>query len=488
MGWTGDAQVFSKTASYLHDCYAFYEKYLYDISQEQKRKAGKVPNFIPSFGDEGTSSVWGDAVCIIPWNVYVFSGDKRILEKTFPSMVSWLSYIQKIDEKNNGWNDVFHFGDWLALDKKNGVKNEVMGATPVDYIARVYYLNSLRIAAKTASILGEQEQAETFDQRSHSLAQYIREEYFSMNGRSVIQTQTGLLMALAFDLIDPKDKIIQALLNKFEETNHKLDTGFIGTSMICNVLTENGMEDLAYELLLNEEFPGWLYAVNLGATTVWERWDSVLPDGSISDSGMNSLNHYSYGSIVEWLFKHGAGIQPCEDEPGMRKVKLAPKLNWALKTLSCGYKSPSGDYHIQWELIDGNHVKIDIEVPFNCEAALILPHIRLADYISSDNPMFDYLVDDCCILLPGKYTVTYETTKNFKKIYNTFTPIKELLYHSKVKKFLAENSPTIFDVPLEMRHLSMREMAENYIGNDAVMKKQITQQFDQLDEVLEQIV
>lgn len=487
MGWTGDAQVFSKTASYLRDSYAFYEKYLYDIGQEQKRTAGRVPNYIPSFGDEGTSSVWGDAVCIIPWNVYMFTGDTEILEKSFPSMIAWLRYIQKIDGKDKGWDNFFHFGDWLALDRKNGVANEVMGATPIDYISRVYYLNSLKIVWKTATILGETKLADEFKEMANDIASYVQNEYFSPNGRSVVQTQTGLLMALQFELINKTDFIIKTLKEKFEETNHKLDTGFIGTSMICDVLAENGMIDLAYELLLNEEFPGWLYAVNLGATTIWERWNSVSPDGKISGSGMNSLNHYSYGSIVEFLFKHCAGIQPREEAPGFRKAKIAPQLNWYLRKVSASYQSQAGTYSVQWELIDSNHVTINVEVPFNCQAVLMLPNADLSMIKNKDNPIFEHIEGEACLLHPGKYSVTYETTKNFRKIYNTYSPIKELLYHSAIKKFLEQNSPTILQVPVEMRHYSMREMAINFMGGDEDEKRQITQQFDQLDAVLETI-
>lgn len=484
MGWTGDAQVFSQTALYLRNCYSFYEKYLYDLSKEQLSAFGRVPNYVPSFGDEGTSSVWGDAACIIPWNVYLFSGDKEILKSQYPSMLAWVDYIRKIYNDHNEWDSVYHFGDWLALDTHANGKNEVRGATPIDFITRVYYYNSVRITAKTAQLLSKNKDAKRLKELEDELLHHIQNEYFTNNGRSVVQTQTGLLMSLNFDLIENKEKIISRLKEKFEETDHKLETGFVGTSMLCTVLSQFGMEDLAYELLFNEEFPGWLYAVNLGATTIWERWNSVQEDGTISDSGMNSLNHYSYGSIVEWIFKYCMGISPLENHPGFTKVRIAPQLNWKMRKLDATYNSVAGAYHVRWELINGEHVELKVTVPFNCEAILDLPNFAEGEYLKCDNTSIKEIKEGQYILEPGKYMLSYKTNKNFKKIWSTYTPIKELLYHSEIKKILTKYSPTILDVPKEMRHQSIRDISSKYVGNDDNLRQQLDEQFTQMDQLL----
>lgn len=460
MGWTGDAQVFSPTACFLRDSYAFYRKYLYDIASEQEENGGLVPNVVPAVGNEGTSSVWGDAACIIPWNLYLFYGDSSILSEQFDSMKAWVDYITKMDGQDNGWRDESHFGDWLALDNPSGEGD--YGGTDSGFIASVYYAHSAGLVAKSARILGKQEEAVRYDKLAGKVLQEVRDEYFSKNGRCCLNTQTALIMALHFGLTETPEKTREALRKNFKDSNGKLQTGFVGTPLLCNQLSEEGMGELAYKLLLNEEYPGWLYEVKLGATTVWERWNSVLPDGSISSTGMNSLNHYAYGSIIEWLYRYGAGVNPIEDAPGFRKVRLIPAPWYSLKYLKAECNTAAGLYKSAWEVLDENHVKIQVTVPFGCEAELILPFAPESVYMDKENPMFAKVKDGVCLLHAGEYSVIYETIQVLRHVLSTNSPIRELLEDSRVKEYLTKNHPEMVRLPAAFKDISLRQIAAEY--------------------------
>jgi len=415
MGWTGDAQVFSATACYQMDCFAFFKKYLYDMSTEQQEGEGRVPEVVPSFGHENTSCAWGDAACVIPWNLYRFYGDKQILEDQYESMKAWVDYMTRVDGEDNGWRRRFHFGDWLALDGPGGVDG-VMGGTEVGFIASTYYRYSTGILARAARILGKEEEAARYEALAEKILHEIRQEYFSPLGRCCIDTQTGLLLTLRHGLSVDPEKTKKALVKKLEDNNGMLKTGFVGTPLLCEELTRMGRADMAYRLLLNEEYPGWLYEVKLGATTVWERWNSVLEDGSISSTGMNSLNHYAYGSIVEWIYSRCAGILQDEEVPGFKRVIFAPEVNWELGSVDAGYNSAAGIWRSSWKALDENHLEVKVTVPFGCSAELLLPLAPESLYReASDNPVFANVKDGRCFLEAGEYCVSYETAEPIKR-------------------------------------------------------------------------
>lgn len=416
MGWTGDAQVFSPTATYLKDTYAFYAKYLYDMSREQSALDGKVPDVVPSCGVESCACVWGDASCIIPWNLYLFYGDPSILEDQFESMRSWVDYITKVDGDNHGWRHVFHYGDWLALDNPKGGAEQVFGATDEEFIANTYYAVSAGIVAKAAAVLGRKEEEEKYARLSKEQFETVRREYYSATGRCCIKTQTAMILTLKYGLSDNLELTKSQLKKLFEDSDNKLKTGFVGTPLLCNVLSENGFDSLAYELLLNEEYPGWLNEVKLGATTVWERWNSLLSDGTISGIGMNSMNHYAYGSVEEWLFRHSAGIDFVDSAPGFTRVEFKPVLNWELRSMEAEYDSPSGLYKSAWRLTDPCHVELSVTVPFGCSAALRLPCAKEETFDDRKNPMFADVREGICYLEPGTYQVSYETSEPLGKI------------------------------------------------------------------------
>lgn len=374
MGWTGDAQVFTNTATYMSDTYAFYSKFLYDMGREQEDNKGAVPVVIPSAGHNDIVSVWGDAACIMPWNLYVLYGDKSILRQQYDSMKTWVEYVRAVDGDDHGWRKTLQLGDWLALDYPAAFDPErCMGGTDEGFIASVYYAASAEIVSKAAAVLGYTEDAENYKELSERIFNDVGHDYYTPGGRCAVDTQTGLVLTLKYHLSCDEEWTKARLRHLFECNDNKLRTGFVGTPLLCNVLTEYGMEDIAWKLLLNEDYPGWLREVKLGATTVWERWNSLDDDGKITGTSMNSMNHYAYGSVVEWIYRHVAGLNFTEAAVGCRKAVVEPLVNKDLQYADTTYDSPAGLWRSRWEYLDDSHVKINVTVPFGCSATLVLP-------------------------------------------------------------------------------------------------------------------
>lgn len=385
MGWTGDAQVFCRTASYHMDTYAFYTKYLHDLAKETLAQQGMVPNVVPGFfpvrtsepGFEyGGSSVWGDAATIIPWTMYLHYGDAEILKRQYPGMQAWVEWNIREDGKAGGSHlrtTGVHFGDWLALD--GPVEGGVYGGTENAYIATVYYCNSVRILAKTAGVLEKQKDEARYSALAEAIKEAFVKEYFSPNGRCVLHTQTAYLLALHFDMVPEtmRSRIAKDLAARIREGHIQLKTGFVGTPFLCPVLTDAGEGRLAYDLFFRDEYPGWLYEVKMGATTVWERWNSVLPDGKISGTGMNSLNHYSYGAIAEWMYTRMAGIRSLDDAPGFTRFEFGPSPDSRLQFTRASYNSAMGMIGSGWERESGGTMKVTVKVPFGAIADVVLP-------------------------------------------------------------------------------------------------------------------
>ncbi|MBI5931528.1 MAG: family 78 glycoside hydrolase catalytic domain [Chloroflexi bacterium] len=396
LGWTGDIQIFSGTACFNMDTYAFLSKYSYDLAKEQAKFDGIVPHIVPMANlSRGGSSAWGDAATILPWTLYEFYGDSDILEKQFGSMCAWVDYIKGIDESSGGrrlWTEGFHFGDWLALDGSDPASRK--GGTPDYFIASAFYCYSARLAARAAKVLGKLNQADAYERLSAEVKAAIQKEYFTATGQLVTPTQTGYVLALFMDLVpdgqheQAKNELI-ALLYK---DNVHLQTGFVGTPYLCRVLSNIGANDLAYRLLLNEDYPSWLYAVNLGATTIWERWNSLNPDGSISSTSMNSFNHYAYGSIVEWMYRDMCGLNPSSGEDGLtgfRHARIAPKPDKTLQWARARYRSTAGFYESSWRIDDAGHLTIEIAIPFNASASVVLPDAQMGEILINRNLLFE---------------------------------------------------------------------------------------------------
>ncbi|QLG40519.1 family 78 glycoside hydrolase catalytic domain [Paenibacillus sp. E222] len=495
MGWTGDAQVFSGTACFNMDSYAFFNKYCFDLGSEQEERQGEVPVVVPAVNvREGGSSAWGDASVIIPWNVYLHYGDVAILHQQFESMKGWADYIIKKDTDSGGrrlWTVGFHFGDWLSLDSSN--PDSPFGGTDKDFIASAYYSYSTYIVAKAAKVLGREAEAAYYERISKEVKVAIQEEFFTITGRLAIDTQTAYAVALFMDLV-PKcyiDKVVEALRKRLKADRNHLKTGFVGTPYLNHVLTYHGCNDLAYTLLLNDDYPSWLYAVKLGATTIWERWNSILPDGTISDTGMNSLNHYAYGAIVEWMYRCMAGINPVEEAPGFQRVALVPQPDNRLKWVKATVETASGTYRSGWEIDKEGRLEFTFDIPFNASACIRLPHARLKDLeingvtweftdITGEQLEEEVLLE----LLSGSYSISYSPTKSYLRIFSTKTPLIELLHHDEaaplIRTMMSEQvkvNPD--DLGASMGNSSLRDLAAFYSLPTHIL--------DQMDERLSQI-
>ena len=401
MGWTGDAHVFAPTASFHMYTPAFYTKYLHDMLLEQEQLDGSVPHVVPDVLDqiktkfmnqkEPTdfgSCAWGDAAIGIPWTLYTFFGDKTLLQRQYPNMKMWTDWIQKQDETRCGgrrlWMCGFHFADWLALD--NPVQGSSFGGTDPYFIASCFYYNAARTTARAAKVLGLEDDKKKYAALAKEIKNAFREEFFSPAGRLAERTQTAMVMALNLGLAPKKDRqrLRDELREKIKARGDHLDTGFVGTYYLCPTLTVNGMADVAYTLLLNEDFPSWLYEVNMGATTVWERWNSVLPNGLVSDTGMNSMNHYAYGAIAEWMYRYMGGINPDPKEPGFRHAFITPYTDERMDHISVEYDSASGLYKSAWKHTNGG-IEYTVTVPFDCTAEFV-PETNRGDWSCNGLP------------------------------------------------------------------------------------------------------
>ena len=425
LGWTGDAQVFCRTAGYHMDTRAFYQKFLHDLRLDQVKNDGKVPIYLPNNLPGATSSVWSDVAAFMPYMLYEYYGDKHALERNYPMMKDWVDSITREDEKRGArhlWDFGFHFGDWLALDGATEQSNR--GRTDSTYIASVYYYASTRYVAEAAKILGRKEEG-TYRTLAGKIYQALLDEFYSPGGRLTVDTQTGYILALRFGIYRDKDKMISGLKSRIKNDCYRIKGGFVGATMMNTVLAENGMSDLAYDFLFFEKFPGWLYEVNLGATTIWERWNSVLPDGKISGTGMNSLNHYAYGSVAEFLYRHAAGIIPTE--PGFRKVRFEPKPDIRLGRMKCSYESASGRYVSGWEIRQDGSLNIHFEVPFGAAALIVLPD-------SKHEPIE---------VTAGQYDFTYMPERDYRVLYGGDTRLELLAEHPEAKKVLETYVPQV---------------------------------------------
>lgn len=393
LGWTGDAQVFCKTAGFNMNTALFFSKWLKDLASEQTIKFG-VPDIVPNIlGDEkdGTAA-WGDAATIIPWNMYKIFGDKKILETQYDSMRDWVEYIDSKAGESHLWNKGFQYGDWLGLDKEEVKVTDRTGATDVYLVSTAFFAHSTKIVADTAKLLGKEEEFKKYISLYEKIKEAFNEEFITKTGRLVSETQTACILALYFDLAKPeyKNRIRDTFINNLSAHKNHLATGFVGTPYICNLLSEMGRHDLAGILLLNEDYPSWLYSVKLGATTMWERWNSMKEDGTFDESGMNSFNHYAYGSIGDWMYEKLAGLQIIE--PGYKKSKIYPQFIKGITNAKAAIETVYGRLSCSWICKDGKII-VDIEIPANTTAIINLPEKKDSFEVGSGIYHYEYETD-----------------------------------------------------------------------------------------------
>ena len=375
LGWTADTQVFVNTACYQMDCKDFYRKYMRDLRVDQVRYGGgDLPAYSPSLKGSGNhgGAVWADAGTIIPWNIYKNYGDVELLRENYPMMRDYCEWLIRKDQEDGGTHvrfSAFTFGDWLAQDGLTPQSS--FGGTEPQYIQGVYYMNSLNLTAMAAKVLGEDRDAEHYGRLADEVQRALMNEYVTGGGRLAVETQTAYVLALRYGLYRNRETMIRSFENRLTRDFCAIRTGVTGTYQILPVLFECGMPEMAYRILLRESFPGWLYCVNLGATTIWERWNSLDSEGRITGTSMNSLNHYAYGSVCEAIYGYVMGLR--SEAPGWKKARIAPVPDGRLGHARIAYDSPAGRWEVSWRIQEDGLFSMCVTVPEGAEATVVLP-------------------------------------------------------------------------------------------------------------------
>jgi alpha-L-rhamnosidase len=382
LGWTGDAQVFSPTASFNFETVEFYEKWLKDLALDQQDD-GAVPHVIPNIlshttrkGDSASSG-WADVSVVVPWNVYRAFDDRRVLEQQYPSMKGWVEYMRKQAGDKYLYNTGFTFGDWLAFATTD---SDYPGATTdKDFIQTAYFAHSTELLAKTAAVLGKKEDAAEYQALEEKIKAAFVREFVTPNGRLSSNTQTAYVLALSFDLlpVSMRAEAADRLAADVRKFKH-LTTGFLGASDLTWALSNSGHLEEAYILLNRQEYPSWLYPITKGATTIWERWDGIKEDGTFQDPGMNSFNHYAYGAIGMWMYSVVAGLGLDEAQPAYKHIFIAPHPGGGLTYAKASVDSVYGRVSSAWELADGKF-KLKVEVPPNTTATVTMPNGKVQE-------------------------------------------------------------------------------------------------------------
>lgn len=341
LGWTGDAQAFVRTAAYNYNVERFFTKWLADLSAEQTEE-GRVPHVVPDVLDEGGSAAWGDAVTICPWEIYLAYGNPEILKRQYSSMTKWIDYITASTNDSYLWTGGTHFGDWLGLDAPSG---SYKGSSREDFIASAFYAHSTWLVMKAGKVLGED--VSKWEALYKEIVSTFQKTF------STYTTQTECVLAAHFHLARDCQKAADQLATMIKEAGTRLQTGFVGTPYILHVLSTYGYHEMAYSLLLREQYPSWLYPVTKGATTIWEHWDGIMENGDFWSANMNSYNHYAYGAVADWVYSTAAGIAPIETSPGYEMVSISPIPDPRLDWLKASLHTKHGLICSEWKKEDG---------------------------------------------------------------------------------------------------------------------------------------
>ena len=357
LGWTGDAQVFIRTACLNFDAERFFTKWLADLAADQ-REDGAVGHVIPNVLHQSGSAAWDDAATICPWAVYLAYGDPNILRAQFASMKKWVDYITAHTTTKDLWTGGEHYGDWLGLDAPSG---SYKGSSREDLIASAFYAHSTALVIKAGRVLGQDISA--YEALYERIVRAFRQAY------PVYQTQTECTLAIYFALAEDTQKAADQLAQMIRSCGTKLQTGFVGTPYLLHALSAHGYTELAYDLLLRREYPSWLYPVTKGATTIWEHWDGQMENGDFWSSDMNSFNHYAYGAVADWVYTVAAGIQTVEEKPGYAAVRIAPQPDKRLDWLEASVETRHGLVRSRWEK-QRDMWRYEIETPVEAEVVI----------------------------------------------------------------------------------------------------------------------
>lgn len=417
LGWTGDAQVFAGTALYLADAQGFFHKWIRDVMADQ-REDGAVPHVVPDptrlqpkdypgfYGSTG----WGDAIWMIPWQLYLHYGDTAILSEVLPNMVKWVDFVWSISngpivKPPRAWGARgFSFGDWL---QPSGPSAKPLPTISDDAAATLYLYIASTHVAKIARIVGQGDLAARMDEMAGQVKHAFTSEFITPAGRVAGDDQTSYALAFLHGLIpaDKQDAAKAYFKNAIARTDGRIGTGFIGTPALLPALVQIGEAGIAGEVFLQEEVPGWLYQVKMGATTIWERWDAIQPDGSIYNPQMNSYNHYAYGAVCQWLLEGVAGFRPDAEAPGFEHIVFEPTILGGLSPVAAHHDSPRGTVRAGWTL-DGEKVRYEIEVPAGSRGTLRLR----SDYRNGTLNGAAIASSADHALAAGKHVITFDYT------------------------------------------------------------------------------
>lgn len=372
LGWTGDINVFTPTAAYLYDVRGLLGSWLRDLALEQQHK-GYVPMVIPDFQTDAapmTTAVWSDAAVLVPWALYEAYGEEKILADAYTSMARFTDQVEGLLNPNGLWDSGFQFGDWLDPDAPP--ENPSGGKTEPHLVAAAYFCRVTEVMARTAGILGHHGDRARFTRLAAKVKQAFLDEYVTPSGRLANSSATAYALAITFDILNAaqKERAGDMLATLVAKAKHTISTGFVGTPVLCDALTQTGHLDDAYKLLLNTECPSFLYPVTMDATTIWERWDSMRPDGTINPGGMTSFNHYALGAVADWMHRTVAGLAPAD--PGYKRIIFAPKPGGDLTSASACHLTPHGEAAVSWQIMDDT-VTLDVTVPEGTSAEIVLP-------------------------------------------------------------------------------------------------------------------
>ncbi|MBE6713525.1 MAG: alfa-L-rhamnosidase [Ruminococcaceae bacterium] len=393
LGWTGDAQVFCRTAALNYDVKRFFRKWLYDMGRNQGED-GAVFGVIPTLGfyTAKISTAWGDAATVCPWEMYRAYGDKDFLRDCYPMMKKWVEYMHAFGEDEFLWVGGRHYGDWLAMDAG---EDYYVGATQTDLIASAYFAYSVSLTVRAGKVLGEdtKELEALYQNVRRSFREafmekglpkvYPKADGLAENREKTIQmdrpvkdvTQTAILLILHFGLCEEDEKavLVDKLVELIEDFDGRMSTGFVGTPLILRVLSDNGRADVAFDLLLQEKNPSWFFSVDHGATTIWEHWDSQKEDGSFWSTAMNSFNHYAYGSVYDWMFGDMVGLTVCDDGAGYERVTYRPHTDPRIGFARASLETCRGTLAASWRYLEDGTVRYELTLPESTTALVTLP-------------------------------------------------------------------------------------------------------------------
>lgn len=373
LGWTGDLQVFAPTAAFLYDVSGFLVSWLADLAVEQEKAGGVVPIVIPNVRPEGATprTAWSDAATIVPWVIFQRFGDIDVLSRQFDSMTAWVDCVDRLAGPGHLWDTGFQYGDWL--DPMAPADHPAAALTASAIVATAYFARSAQIVADTAQLLGRSADAERYGKLAAAVRAAFADQYVTPAGRLMSDATTAYSLALEFALLPSAGQRERAALRLAElvrDNEYRASTGFVGAPLICDALSANDHAAEAYRMLLTDEPPSWLYPLTQGATTIWERWDSLRPDGRINTNGMTSFNHYAFGAIADWLHRVVAGLTPTA--PGYRTFRVAPRPGPGIDRAAATFRSPYGVASSEWS-VEGDTFSLRVRVPVGATAHVVLP-------------------------------------------------------------------------------------------------------------------